>query len=176
MRTKTILGVAAVSIGALAFASAAQAGDWRRHRGHHHGYHHGLHHHAGQFAGQGSYGYYAPRAPRPRAYAPAYGYAAPSYGYAPRSYGYAPVARTWQRSYAVPTTVYQPVTTTSYVPVQSTRYVPMTAYRQVTQTCSCTIDGVTTQVPCAGGYGGYGYPNTVRGLSYNRPGLFTSGW
>lgn len=166
MRTKTILGVAAVSLGALAFASTAQAGDWRRHRGHHHGYHHGHHHYAGQFAGQfqrpGPYGYYAPRAPRARAYAPAY--------------GYAPVARTWQRSYAVPTTVYQPVTTTSYVPVQSTRYVPMTAYRQVTQTCTCTIDGVTTQVPCGGGYGGYGSPNTVRGLSYNRPGLFTSGW
>lgn len=163
MRTKTILGVAAFSLGALAFASAAQAGDWRRHRAHHHGYHH----YTGHSAGYGHYGY-RPGAyvRRHRAYAPAY---APAYGYAP-------AATTWRRAYAVPTTVYQPVTTTSYVPVQSTRYVPMTAYRQVTQTCSCTIDGVTTQVPCGGGYGGYGYPNTVRGLSYNRPGLFTSGW
>lgn len=109
-------------------------------------------------------------------------YAASSDGYAP-AYGYAPSytqqvaapqTTRWRRSYATPMTVYQPVTTTSYVPVtsyravQSTRYVPQTAYRQVTQTCTCTTDGVATQVPCAGG--------DSTAVRYNRPGLFTSGW
>ena len=53
----------------------------------------------------------------------------------------------------------QPVTRTQLVPVttyravQSTQYVPRTVYQQVTKTCSCTINGVTQQVPCAdGGY------------------------
>lgn len=161
MRAKTILSVAAVSLGAaFAFATSAEAGHWRHHRGHHH---HGHHHH-GHHLGHGHHHHHHGA----RAYAPAY-----------RA---APATTTWQRSYAVPTTVYQPVTTTSYVPVtsyravQSTRYVPTTAYRQVTQTCSCTIDGVTTQVPCAHGYGHGGYGASVRGLTYNRPGLFTSGW
>ena len=115
--------------------------------------------------------------------------ATPSYGYAQSAgYGYAaPATQTWSRTYAVPQTVMQPVTRTHLVPVtsyravQSTQYVPTTGYRNVTKTCSCTIDGVTTQVPCAGGIGaGYGYNagGYVQGVShaplYNRPGLFTS--
>jgi hypothetical protein len=116
------------------------------------------------------------------AYGGGYGYASSgyssdySYG---QSYGYAPASTSYSRTYAVPTTVYQPVTRTSYVPVtsyqavQSTSYVPTTAYRQVTQTCTCTVDGVTQQVPCGSGYVGGNY---VRGVGYNRPGLFTSGW
>lgn len=116
------------------------------------------------------------------AYESGYGYAEPSYGYAAPTAGYysAPASRSWSRSYLVPQTVVQPVTHTELVPVttykavQSTQYVPRTVYRQVTQTCSCTTDGVTREVPCAGGYSGgasYGV-----GVSYNRPGLFTSHW
>lgn len=114
-----------------------------------------------------------------------YAYAAPaaSVDYAEPSYGYAaaPVTRSWQRSYMVPQTVVRPVTTThlepvtTYRAVQSTSYVPATVYRKVTQTCSCTTDGVTREVPCAGGYGTTGI-TYGGGVAYNRPGLFTSGW
>ena len=230
MRTKTILGVAAVSLGAaLAFTSTAQA-NGRPYRqpspqaqagGAFAGHGHAARAHAPRAFAPRAYAprAYAPQAfaPRafaqrafaqrafaPRAYAPraavrygyrphhrgwSAGYGAASYGYAQPAYGYAqpayapsyaqPATRSWQRTYAVPTTVYQPVTQTSYVPVtsyravQSTSYVPTTAYRQVTQTCSCTIDGVTTQVPCADGSAGYVGGASIR---YNRSGLFTSGW
>ncbi len=102
------------------------------------------------------------------------GYAAPA-----PAYGYAQPAQTWSKTYLVPRTVMQPVVRTHVVPVttyrtvQSTAYVPTTVYNRVTKTCSCTINGVTQEVPCADGYAGGGYSH---GVSYNRPGLFTSGW
>jgi hypothetical protein len=118
------------------------------------------------------------------AYDGGYGYAAPaSYGYAqPASYGYsAPASQTWSRTYAIPQTVVEPVVRTHYEPVttyravQSTSYVPRTVYRHVTKTCTCTIDGVTQQVPCAGGYGaGYGAASYSGAAVYGRPGVFTS--
>ena len=119
------------------------------------------------------------------------GYAAPAadYGYATAGYGYAQPAQTWSRTYLVPRTVMQPVTRTHVVPVtsyrtvQSTSYVPTTVYNRVTKTCSCTINGVTQEVPCEGGYASGGLGVSVgfgggynRGVSYNRPGLVTSGW
>ncbi|MFO1134369.1 MAG: hypothetical protein U1E30_04060 [Rhodoblastus sp.] len=113
------------------------------------------------------------------------GYAAPAadYGYASAGYGYAQPAQTWSRTYLVPRTVMRPVTRTHVVPVttyrtvQSTAYVPTTVYNAVTKTCSCTINGVTQQVPCEGGYAGGAYGvGYGRGVIYNRPGLFTSGW
>ena len=132
------------------------------------------------YAAASSYGYAEPAAD--------YGYAAPAV-----SYGYAQPTQSWSRTYLVPRTVMQPVTRTHVVPVttyrtvQSTAYVPTTVYNRVTKTCSCTINGVTQEVPCEGGYasGGVGLGVNVglsiggghsRGVMYNRPGLFTSGW
>lgn len=110
-----------------------------------------------------------------------YGVVRSGYAYAEPSVGYvsAPATRSWSRSYLVPQTVETPVTRTELVPVtsyravQRTELVPTTVYRKVTQTCSCTTDGVTREVPCAGGYTTVGASHG-RGVIYNRPGLFTS--
>jgi hypothetical protein len=154
----------------VAFARPAYGGGY----GHaHHGWRHRGYGLAGAAVGyaaansyEGGYGYAAPAA--------SYGYAQPSYGYAAQ-----PATQTWQRTYNVPETVMRPVTRTHLVPVttyrevQSTQYVPTTVYRQVTKTCSCTINGVTQQVPCADGYAGASYGAAP---VYNRPGLFTQQW
>jgi hypothetical protein len=66
-------------------------------------------------------------------------YAAPIYNVPPSDQ-----PQTYSRSYAVPLTVYQPVTRTYTVPVltyqtyQRTEQVPVTVYRRVVKTCTCS--------------------------------------
>jgi len=168
-----------------AFAHRAWGGGYRHHGWRHH--RRGLGYAAGAaiaasagYAAAGGYGYGGGYS-----YGGDEGYAAPAadYGYATAGYGYAQPAQTWSKTYLVPRTVMRPVTRTHVVPVttyrtvQSTAYVPTTVYNAVTKTCSCTINGVTQQVPCEGGYAGVGYGGGYgRGVQYNRPGLFPSGW
>jgi len=115
------------------------------------------HHHAGGYYGAGYYGesagYYGGAGAyyndtgsydttyRPSAYTAVNGYDY-GYGYAAAQSYYAQ-PQSYERSYVVPTTVYQPTVRTSYVPVTSYRavqhiqYIPTTQYRTVRKRCHC---------------------------------------
>ena len=110
--TKTIAAALAVSVGALSFASSAdaRARHWGNggHHGSHHGFHHHGHHHNGFNGGAALFGFAAGAFLGSALSYPCYGCGyGNGYGYGYGGYGYAPAP-----VYAAPVVVYQPWTPT----------------------------------------------------------------